>query len=153
MPAGAAQRHGVGDAVAADRQRIDDRAAALSCGVAALGELGRRRVDRAGHPLHGVAAEGQGLGVVAGLEDHDAGVGPGGRRGQVVRAVAAQRDAAVGAARGGVLAAGVEDHHARAADAGVAGDREAAALDDVARSAPIVTTALPEAVKPPPWMT
>ena len=34
-----------------------------------------------------------------GLEDHDAGVGPGGRRGQVVRAVAAQRDAAVGPAR------------------------------------------------------
>ena len=42
-----------------------------------------------------------------------------------------RRDAAVGAARRGILAAGVDDHHAGAADAGVARDREAAALDDV----------------------
>ena len=41
-------------AVAADRQRIDDRSrsglSTADLGVAALGELGRRRVDRAGHP-------------------------------------------------------------------------------------------------------
>ena len=42
-----------------------------------------------------------------------------------------ERDAAVGAARARVVAAGIDDHHARAGDAGVAGDREAAALDDV----------------------
>ena len=98
--------------------------------VAALVYLGRRRVDRAGH-TRGVAAEREGLGVVARLEDHDPRIRSGGERAQVVRAVAAERDAAVGAARARVIAAGVDDQHARAADARVARDREAASFDDV----------------------
>ncbi len=98
--------------------------------IAALGELGRRSVDRAGH-ARGVAAQGEGLGIVARLEDHDPGVGPAGRRAQVEGAVAAERDAAVGAARAGIVAAGVEDRHPGAGDARVAGDRETPSLDDV----------------------
>ena len=39
-------------------------------------ELGRRGVDHAGDSLRGGAAEGQGLGIVAALEDQDAGIRP-----------------------------------------------------------------------------
>src|SRR5439155_16604755 len=79
----------------------------------------------------GIAAHGDGVGVIRRLEEHDARIGPARRRAQADRGVAALRDAAVGAAAPGIIAAAVDDHHPGAGDAGVARDREAAALDDV----------------------
>ena len=69
-------------------------------------------VDRSGH-ARGVAAQAQCLGVVARLEDHDSRVGPAARWAQVVRAVAAQADAAIGSTRRGEVAAGIEDQSRR----------------------------------------
>ena len=68
--------------VATDRQRIDNESR-VELGAAALGELCRRCVDRAGH-ARGVAADREGLGIVAWLENHDSRVGPGRKRTQVV---------------------------------------------------------------------
>ena len=136
VTAGAADLPESNIAVPARIHRIDDdrdrvlRAADL--GAAALDELGRRRVDHAADPLHGGAAEGQGLGIVASLEDQDAGVGPAGGRGQADRSAAAERDRAEGAAVGRAVVAGaeVEDGDIGAADGRGAGDPQAAALED-----------------------
>ena len=117
MPADRCAR-AVGDAVAADRERIDDERR-IERPITALGKRGPRRVDRAGDP-RGIAAHGDGLRVVARLEEHDPRIGPARQRAQVEGGVAAQRDAAVGAAGPGIIAAGVDDHHPGAGDAGVA---------------------------------
>ena len=98
---------GVGDA-AGERSKLSPSAMAapLSDIVSTMSEMewsccrralplstskGRRRADHAADTLHGGAAEGQGLGVVAALEDEYAGVSTGGQRGQIDRSTAAQR--------------------------------------------------------------
>ena len=72
------QRHGIGNPVPADCQGIDDDGR-VDLGIAALGELCCRSVDRAGHS-GGVAGQGQGLRIVGRLEDDDSGIGPACRR-------------------------------------------------------------------------
>ena len=64
----------IDDPVATDRHRIDNESR-VELGVAALGELCCRCVDRAGH-TRGVAADRKGVGIVAWLENHDSRIVP-----------------------------------------------------------------------------
>ena len=145
MPLAGVEAESVGDRVAAHSQRIDDERdrarGAANLGIAALGELGRRGVDRAGDPLHGVAAEGEGLGVVTGLEEQDPGIRARACRRQADAAIAAERDGPEGStvrSRTGVKAgADVENGHPGPSDSRVTRDREAASFEDIRAARPV----------------
>ena len=101
---------------------------AFELGVSALGELCRRCVDRAGDPRMALPLKVRAL-VLSRSGRSDPGIRPGGGRGQADRPIAAQGDAAVSAAV--LLLGALKIITPVPLTLRVAGDREAAALDDV----------------------
>src|SRR5262249_39141503 len=107
----------VGDGVAGQLELVDHQGQQERSGAArAVPTEGKQRRAGVEGPVidgQGIAAEGNGAGVVARLEEEDASVGPAVQRRQVDGAVAAEGEVAkgAGAVGQGVVAAGVVDQH------------------------------------------
>ena len=119
----------VGGTAAGELEFVHHEVALQGLAAPAHRQHRRRGVDGAGpQSLHARSAERQGLRIIAGLEDDDAGVWSGRGGGELDRTAAAQVDRPERPAGRWVITAGVIDQDAAGADDAVAtADRESAA--------------------------